>query len=336
MSGHPAGPDFSAVKQPTFDDLVAAQVRVHPQLEDLAKELWTLLRRLGVDPSPARRIDSLGTTIRRQAGQLVDRQREVKRMEHAAGPYGAPLPRPTAADGTYWVGTPDVTPDNEDSALSFELGDAYALGMPRVDPYGLRFSRREAAVLAWVERYQADIRQQAEQYGIPPEAIVAAIAWEAMDNVHSPLVQGAAQGLGAASARGPGKVHFDGDLARQTERRGYLPQLTDEQRAKALATDTGSIRYIAATMRALADASRNSGGDAYDIRNNVPLLLQAYQQYDVEGWERQVRDQARTGQPLTPGNPMAVWAQRNPALLAAAVWDGTGPPPALESSQRAR
>jgi hypothetical protein len=330
------GPGFSAIKQPTFDHLVGAHVRVHPQLDELARELWTLLRRLGVDPSPARRIDSLATTIRRQAAQLVDRQRMAKSMENATGPYGMPLPRPAGPDGTYWVGTPDVTPDNEDSALSFELGDAYALGMPRVDPYGLRFSRREAAVLAWVERHQADVLQQAEQYGIPPEAIVAAIAWEAMENVHSPFAQGVAQGLGVASARGPGKVHFDGDLARQTERRGYLPRLTDEQRAKVLATDTGSIRYIAATMRALADASRNGGGNAYDIRNNVPLLLQAYQQYDVEGWERQVREQARTGQPLTPGNPMAVWAQQNPAFLAAAVWDGTGPPPALESSQRPR
>jgi hypothetical protein len=336
MSGTPTDPNFSAVKQPTFDYLVTAQVGVHPQLENLARELWTQLRRLGVDASPARRVESLAGTIRRQAAQLVDRQRGVKAMENTTGPYGAPLPRPTGPGGTYWVGTPNATPGEDAAPLSFELAGAYGLGMPSVDPYGLRFSRREAAVLAWIERHRAEIFKQAKAYGIPPEAIVAAIAWEAMENVHSPFWQGVAQAAGQASARGPGKAHYDGGLVKQTEQRGYLPPLTDEQRGKELAKPEGSIRYIAATMRALADASRNGGGAAYDIRGNTILLLQAYHGSDVEGFENHVREQARTGQPLTPGNPMPLWAQRTPDFLAAAVWDGTGPPPALESSQRPR
>jgi hypothetical protein len=305
---NPSDPNFTGVRQPAFDYLVSSQARAAPVLDRLAGDLWSQLRRLGVDTSPALRIRALATVTRGQAADLRNRQEKLRPLEST----------PRGPGGTYWVRLP--------SDLSHELESAYRLPPPYVDPNGTRYTREEAAVLSWVEANRHIIVREASKQGIPPEAIVAAIAWEAMHNPRPRWPIPAGVPFAGRRSVGPGKVHVDEALVIQLEDRGYLPKRSDANREAMLSTREGSIIYIAAIMRAFADVTQRESGGRYDIRNDVAMLTHVYQGHDLENWAQHLR--GKRGEPLRPENDMATWAIANPDFLRDALRppDGTGRP----------
>jgi hypothetical protein len=336
MSDPTSDPNFSGVKQPAFDALVASHTQAGKALNDLQYPLWRELVRLGVDWSSADRIRRLGALVESEAADLRRRQSFVRTMDKPGGSPAIQTPK-----GTYWkmpVGRPGGEPD-----LSYELNDAEGLPLPNVDPGGTRFSPEEDAVLSWIEIHRDAILREALRRNIPPEAITAAIAWEAIKNnklpFQNPIPPTVPVPLGRKGT-GPGKVHVNdpnAPLPRQLEGE-YLPPLTVPERDRVLSTPEGSFMYIAAAMGAfadLADKYRSQYPDRGmpDIRNDILMLTQLYQGSDLGKWELRLQELARTPQheKLEIGNDMPKWVgdPRNREFVAAmreALY-GTGPLP---------
>ncbi|NSC25076.1 hypothetical protein FM076_29515 [Streptomyces albus subsp. chlorinus] len=334
MTDPTADPNFSGIKQPVFDDLVGSHGRAASALEQLAQDLWAELNRMGIDTSPATRLRGLAQRVRTQATDLQARQSRVHAMQQE-GSGGAPYRTPS---GTFWeVGEaatpsprPGAPPPTDPARLSYELWNANFLPRPgRLRPDGTPFSREEDAVLSWIETNKQTIIEEARKWNISPQAVAAAIAWEAMENVQPfrhPIP--AKSGLGrvhqrfARWATGPGKVHTDFPLVKQVEDRGYLPRQGLAEREALLSSSKGSITYIAAIMGAFADSADRDG--RYHIRYDVPALTHLFQGSDLEQWERRLREKPRD-EPLSPKNPMAEWAKRNRVFLDSAMplrpWD---------------
>jgi len=329
MTDPAANPDFSGVKQPAFDSLVRSHVSAASALDRLAGELRGQLNKLGVDTSPALRLRELGRRVRAQATELQTRQGRVHAMQQDG--KGAQLCTPS---GTFWslpeAGTPSPRPGTpppaDPATLSYELWDANFLPRPvRLRPDGKPFSREENAVLAWIDAHRETIIQEAARRNISPQAIAAAIAWEAMENVQPfrhPIPAGS--GLGrvhqrlARWATGPGKIHTDFPLVKQVEERGYLPRTGLAERESLLSSDKGSIKYIAAIMGAFADAADKDGH--YNIRYDTPMLTQLFQGSDLKKWETRLAElRAQKYPELSAENPMPEWAKRNQVFLDAAV-----------------
>lgn len=265
------------------------------------------------------------------AYQLLEQ--EARQPTPAPGQSPTPPGLPALSDG-FW----DLVPAPMN--LSHELWGAYDYTMPYVDPDGTKYSRRADAVLSWIEAHRDLIDQEAARQGISPKAIAAVIAWEALNNVQPPfpVTPGTKVHGYRISQRwtGPGKVHFiDSRLVEQVEARGYLPRVSEAQRGAILSTDEGSIRYIAAIMRGIADATdRVPEYRRYDARDNVALLTHVYQgggpASNLETWEAHLR--GNHGKDLRFDNDMAKWAAQHPEFLNDAVrpWQpGDGPPPHL-------
>ncbi|ANP52273.1 hypothetical protein J2Z21_008633 [Streptomyces griseochromogenes] len=226
------------------------------------------------------------------------------------------------------------------SLLSHELEDAHDYTLPYVDADGSRYSPREDAVLSWIEAHRDVIVREARLRGISPKAIAAAIAWEALENVQPawPVPPGTKL-LGVRISQrwvGPGKVHFiDSPLVEQVEAQGYLPRASVPEREAILATDEGSIRYIAAIMGAIADTTdRVPAYRSYNARENVALLTHVYQgggpAKDLTTWETHLR--GNHGRKIIFANDMAQWAASHQSFLDEAMrpWQpGDGPPPHL-------
>ncbi|WP_405807819.1 hypothetical protein [Streptomyces sp. NBC_01187] len=228
------------------------------------------------------------------------------------------------------AGTPSPKPGmpapTDPAILSYELWDANYLPRPvRLRPDGKPFSREENAVLAWIDVHRETIVQEAAKWNISPQAIVAAIAWEAMENVQPfrhPIPAGS--GLGRVQQRlarwatGPGKVHTDFPLVKQVEERGYLPRQGLAERESLLSSAKGSIKYIAAIMGAFSDVTDKDGH--YNIRYDVPMLTQLFQGSDLQKWETRLGQlRAQKYPELRPENRMPEWAKRNQVFLNASV-----------------
>lgn len=186
MTDPTANPAFSGIKLPVFDDLVTSHTRAAPALEQLAHDLWAELNKLGVDTSPALRIRTLAQRLHSHSTELQRRQRQVHELQQGGGTQHC------TTSGIFWelkevsLPTPSPQPGQPPpdlAELSYELMSANLLprrGRLRAD--GTPFSRAEDAVLSWMEVYRETILQEAARWRISPKAIVAAIAWEAIDN----------------------------------------------------------------------------------------------------------------------------------------------------------
>ncbi|CAL9343423.1 hypothetical protein [Streptomyces sp. enrichment culture] len=332
MTSPSGNPDFSGAKLPAFDNLTSSHGRAAAALEQLAQDLWAQLDRMGADTSAAVEIRDLARRVRDRVTDLQARQGRVHAMQ-ASGKGSV-----CTAAGIFWPVSeaavpsprPGTPPPSDPAALSYELWNANFL--PRTERLrsdGKPFSREENAVLSWISVHRTTIIEEARKRNISPQAIVAAISWEAMENVQPvrhPIPAGS--GLGSINQRlarwatGPGKVHTDFPLVKQVEERGYMPRKSLAEREALLSTDEGSIKYIAAIMGAFADSTDRDG--RFKIRYDVPRLTHLYQGTDLERWEDHLRRKPR-GEPFRTGNEMAEWAGRNRLFLDEAVplqpWD---------------
>jgi hypothetical protein len=322
MNDPTSDPNFTGVKQPAFDGLVGGHSRTVGSLDQLAHDLWIPLNKLGVDTSPALRIRALASRIGSQVLDLRAHQARVHAMEKQG--RGAVWSVPS---GTYWTLPPTSRPQpgqrgrrpQDFADLSYELDEAELLTLPSIDPGGTRFTPEQDAVLSWIELNRETILREAKARHIPPTAITAAVAWEAIENNWQPFrnpipPSWPLHGL-ERHASGPGKVHVGSDLVRQIEARGYLPPMNVTERDKYLRTDEGAIRYIAAIMSGFADVSEQDGRFP-SVRNDIPMLTQLYQGSDLVQWEQQLRHK-QPGTPFVPGNDMPLWVRKNPEFLAA-------------------
>ncbi|MGP3977972.1 hypothetical protein ACTWQF_28935 [Streptomyces sp. 8N114] len=339
---YPAGnPNFSGVKQPAFDHLVSRHARAAFLLEQLAGDLWEEIVRLDIDTSPALRLREVARRVRDQATELQTRQSRVQAMQQQRS--GAKL---CTVSGTYWelpetatpTPQPGQPPPGDPANLSIELWDANFLPRAgRRHPDGTPFTREEDAVLSWMDAHRETIIKEARKWNISPQAIAAAIAWEAMENVKAiPAQNLAGSGIGRIvkqASFGPGKVHVDFPLVNQVEERGYLPRRSVSERESLLRTDEGSIRYIAAIMGAYSKVTEDKGRGHYNIRYDVPMLTQLYQGSDLAQWEKALGEREKNNNwgKLNPENPMPEWAMKNQEFLNTAMplrpWE-TDPTPA--------
>ncbi|OEV00791.1 hypothetical protein AN217_26670 [Streptomyces qinglanensis] len=314
---YPAGdPNFSGAKMPAFDTLVSRHERAAFLLEQLAGDLWRELTQMRIDTTPALRIRTLAQSVRSQTTELQTRRTRVHDMQRTGG--GARL---CTVEGIFWrlpeeavpTPVPGQPPPTDPVALSIELWDANLLPRTgRLRPDGTPFSPKEDAVLSWLAAHRESIVAEARKWNISPQAVAAAISWEAMENVKGiPADMLAGTGIGSAvknASFGPGKVHVDFPLVNQVEERGYLPRRAVWEREKILRSDEGSIRYIAAIMGAYAKVTEDSGNGHYDIRYDVPMLTQLYQGSDLKQWEAALEKRKARNDwgKLDPQNPMAL------------------------------
>ncbi|MER6140050.1 hypothetical protein ABT174_08320 [Streptomyces sparsogenes] len=258
---------------------------------------------------------------------------------------GTPISAPEAAvssalerlqrEGQVPTPAPGMPPPSNPARLSYELWDANFLPPPSVLPPGSHFSREQLAVLSWVEAHKNTILWEARARNIDPKAIVAAIAWEAIENPRPLMVPVPpfVPGIGRNSS-GPGKVHVDAEVVKEIEAPpyGYLPARSIPERDAVLHTAEGSIKYIAAIMGAYADVVDNTKPPHPPIRYDVPVLTNVYHgggpQKDLKTWVSTVQGKPEN-ENFRYGNDMAVWAARNGDFLNAAerLWQGTEPTP---------
>ncbi|WP_020138113.1 hypothetical protein [Streptomyces sp. 351MFTsu5.1] len=187
---------------------------------------------------------------------------------------------------------PDWWP--EATGISFELQDAWLLPPP--EDIDTELPLPQTQVLSWLRAHREMIDAAARRRGIDRRAIAAAIAWEALVNVRS----------ASWRAVGPGKVHVDADVVRETEAAGYLPRRTSAERERILATPAGAVDYIAAVMAAKADIAAVFG---FDIRKRVDILTNEYQGRSLREWNEHLlgkRDATLEGR-----NSMATWSLRH-------------------------
>jgi hypothetical protein len=187
--------------------------------------------------------------------------------------FGAPITHLLAT--VKYDGDPSVVESKPRSLVlpqvSLELSDA---------PGASTVSQR---VQLWLEKHRDAILKEAKSRNIPPRAIAAAIAWEAMENIQSV----ADFGLMFRRVHGPGKVHAVrstlGDLFRpdpfpmvseEVEYMGYFKVTDESTRSKIIQTPEGAIQYIAAIMDAYASAFEVAGYP--EVRLDVGILTTLY------------------------------------------------------------
>ncbi|MFI6823507.1 hypothetical protein ACIBJE_21515 [Micromonospora sp. NPDC050187] len=307
MTGPQNDPNFAGVTQPAFDALVRVHTQAALALEQLAPALWTHLTTLKADTAPAEAVRQLAAKARVQAQDLQRRQALVRAME-----------QPGSAQRRWVIQQPAA------HNLSWELRAAAFLPPAQLPP-GYTFSAEEQAVLSWIQAHQGIIIREARARNISPKAIVAAIAWEALENRKEPSPGELLLSPTGRVGYGPGKVHYNTGVVRQIESRGYLPEQELLERIEILHTPEGSIKYIAAIMGAFADATHGHG---YDIRNNNMMLTYLYQAKDLENWDEHMIDKLNRGEKgLDPQSDMAFWTGTHADFLNAALpdWDGTPP-----------
>lgn len=188
--------------------------------------------------------------------------------------------------------------------ISIELADAPAGASP------------ELRVQSWIRKNRSAIVAAARDYGVDCRAIAGVIAFEALaDPMWTTLG-------GTARWSGPGKVHFkeyygaEGNpVARQVEAAGYLPRRTMDKRRAILSTTAGSIRYIAAILRALSDASQLG-----ESTHNIPMSVGMYASWTLKDALANRGDRAafRRG----PAHTLAAsWIKKHFAYIARSTGD---------------
>jgi hypothetical protein len=233
--------------------------------------------------------------------------------------------------------------------LSFELAQTFtneSIPIPR----SLRLkqtilTQEELAVVVWLKAHQGEIALAEAKFGITRQAIAGVIAWEAIENV-APL---------SVRSVGPGKVHIcnmstvdcetalrlncgrpgskcppnvkgiDETVGQEVEALGLLPPRSLQERIDLLKTSSGAIKYVAAILRAGADAARDAG---WEIAGDPTLLAAFYRGYTVRTWRNLLRTLDHTSPRLVirDGNgnekvdAMGAWIRRKSVLLA----DGVG------------
>lgn len=210
-------------------------------------------------------------------------------------------------------------PLSNSEGLSYELKFAGHLPYPSVDPLGMKYSRAQAAVLSWAELNRDIIFREARRNGIDPRAIIAAVAWEAMNNVQpynpippwTPIPPLPSQvPLKARTSVGPGKVHMNAQIVEDVENLGKMPHLSMTEREALLRTDEGSIRYIAAIQGAFAEATARFPAHKQDPppHKNVQLLTHVYQGAGVADGLAKWNERLTRPGALRFENDMAMWA----------------------------
>jgi hypothetical protein len=181
--------------------------------------------------------------------------------------------------------------------ISFELADT-----PRYLPPARRLSW-------WLTRNETTIMHASGRWHVAPTAIAGVVAYEALANPEP-----AAMAM-LARYSGPGKVHYkeyhfaEGEpVSAEVERMGYLPRVMWRTRERILATDSGSIRYIAAILRAYSDIARHRG---YSINCNVGLLTTFYTAWDIPQVRALLKQHPQTLRPNTAG----VWVKKHISLI---------------------
>ena len=97
---------------------------------------------------------------------------------------------------------------------------------------------------------------------------------------------------------------FGDTTAEETERAGYLPVKTEEERKMILSTTSGSIDYIGAILRADTDVLSKAG---YDISNDPAMLTLFYHGWELEDIIEHFKNK-RYPDPLSIGDDeMANW-----------------------------
>jgi hypothetical protein len=265
------------------------------------------------------------------------------------GPSGKGEYQPSVKDQTSaLIATPKVAPTGSGAGLkyvhgkgvSFELQDAPFVCVPTTLAV---ISDDEMRVLAWLRGNKGEIIAAEADFQVDRRAIAAAIAWEALENVHSM----------SARAVGAGKEHvwrwsprFDpafplvglasttdeGTWVKGVEDAGLLPPQARADRTKMLAKPKDAIRYVAATMDLIAMIYERSGSPGVcepQIRLNPAILTNTYQGSDPEKWGERVKT-IKPGEELKPGNLMALWYRnpRNQQFLE----DAVGPTELAETS----
>jgi Protein of unknown function (DUF1402) len=159
-----------------------------------------------------------------------------------------------------------------------------------------------------------DIKRAAAKYGVTPEAIATAIAWEGAENNNR-------------FAGTPGRVH--NDTARSIYNidkripRDYTPDRIGEPKV--------AIEYIGAIMRDNANVYKNNSG--IDISRNTPLLADLYQNGSAARLGKQIakgrEEDRRAGRPLRQPriaegvNGMGEYAQNGVNSAVISQWLGT-------------
>lgn len=212
-------------------------------------------------------------------------------------------------------------PAGERSGISYELLEAWSLPAPTKRPDLMILTSAQSQVLSWLQFHKKLILDAEEVWKVDRRAIAGVIAWEALENVISPLLR--PDGFGRSS--GPGKVHYstellwgEGDpIAKQVEAAGYLPVLTMEGRRAKLATAAGAIEYIGAILSAIADIAAKSK-HKFKMRGMPDILTNVYHGEDLNSWKSDL-DRKPVGEAFRAGNPMAVWLAARLRYVEAAV-----------------
>jgi Protein of unknown function (DUF1402) len=210
----------------------------------------------------------------------------------------------------------------EDAALPKDIPDRNAgphSGLPptktRSNGY-LEDQRREA--IKMVQQLCLEIKQAAEHYGVPPEAIAGAILWEALENPHKSPPEPWDPGPG------PGKVHWyevppTWNSALHAEEQGKIPgvdpnpAIGEEERRQRVIDPKQAIWYIGAILSDDVDIYRSVA--QVDISQNVGVLLTLYQGVaggppDSAGRLAARREHDPSAQPAMAGG-MGPWVTEN-------------------------
>lgn len=220
--------------------------------------------------------------------------------------------------------------------ISFELQDAPAVCVPTTLN---KISLEEMQVLGWLRQYRSQIIAAEAKFHVDRRAIAAAIAWEALKNVHSR----------SARAVGAGKPHVwridwfalgglvyiaptaEGTWVKQVEDAKLLPEQSYDDRRKLLQTPAGAIQYIAAIMDLIATIYEGYGSPGVcnpPIRENLVILTNEYQSSDGNKWTARMKT-IRKGEVLTgpktdpDTKSMAVWISKPRNVQY--IEDGVGP-----------
>jgi hypothetical protein len=166
----------------------------------------------------------------------------------------------------------------------------------------------------WIKSNLALIENAESTWRVDKRAIAGTIIWEALENVRT-----------SVRAVGPGKFHFkdtiipykEGEpISKETEDLGYLPKQTMESRKGILKTTDGSINYIGAILRAIADTASGYG---YDIRCDPPILCTFYNGFHIQKIEDDLKAK-KNHEPLQPSpDMMGNWVKQNLSFIEECV-----------------
>lgn len=191
--------------------------------------------------------------------------------------------------------------------ISFEL-----------EPTATKGTTAREKVKNWIKDRIQLIQSAESKWNVDKRAIAGAIAWEALENVLPSSFRSV----------GPGKVHFksspipykEGDpVAKQVEDKGYLPKQTLDDRKTLLGTDSGSIDYIGAIMKAFVDLA---GGAGYNIKCDPPILCTFYNGFDLPKAEALFKTKKAPSPLKASPDMMGHWVENNIPYMEECVGSG--------------